>query len=86
MPTIYDTAASLLEAARLNREPPSLVELAQEAVRWLSRAIADLDQEAPDATAAIVDHLGRILALYSSPTPHATTQPRPTGSSVPTVL
>jgi hypothetical protein len=62
---VYDTAASLLEAARLNREPPSLVEQAQEAVRWLSRAIIDLDHDAPDAASAIADALGRLLALHA---------------------
>jgi hypothetical protein len=61
---VYDIAASLLEAARLTREPPSLVEQAQEAIRWLSRAIVDLDADAPDAAAAIVDGLGRIFALH----------------------
>ena len=64
LPAVYDIAAPLLKAARLNREPPSLVEQAQEAVRWLSRAIVDLDQDAPDAAAAIADGLGRILALH----------------------
>ena len=52
------------QAARLNREPPSLVEQAQEAVRWLSRAIIDLDEDSPDAAAALVDGLGRMLALH----------------------
>jgi hypothetical protein len=60
---VYDLAATLLEAARPDREPPSLVEHAQEAVSWLSRAIIDLDREAPDAAAAIADGLGRILVL-----------------------
>ncbi len=64
LPAVYDTAASLLEAARLNREPPSLVEQAQEAVRWLSRAIIDLDENAPDTATAVVDALGRILAVH----------------------
>ena len=64
LPAVYDIAAPLLEAARLNREPPTLVEQAQEAVRWLSHAIVDLDHDAPDAAAAIVDGLGRILALH----------------------
>lgn len=64
LPAVYDIAAPLLETARLNREPPSLVEHAQEAVRWLSRAIVDLDGDAPDAAAAIVDGLGHILALH----------------------
>ena len=63
LPAVYDIAAPLLEGARLNREPPSLVDHAQEAVSWLSRAIVELDRDAPDAAAAIVDALGRILAL-----------------------
>jgi hypothetical protein len=64
LPAVYDIAASLLEAARLDREPPSLVEQAQEAVRWLSRAIVALEGDAADASAAIVDGLGRILSLH----------------------
>ena len=64
LPAIYDIAAALLEAANLDREPPSLVEHAEQAVSWLSRAIVDLDQDAPDAAAAIVDGLGRILTLH----------------------
>ena len=64
LPAVYDIAAPLLHAARLTPEPPSLVEQAQEAVRWLSRAIADLDEDSPEAAAAIVDSLGRILALH----------------------
>lgn len=63
LPAAYDIAASLLEGARLDREPPSLVEHAQEAVRWLSRALIDLDGDACDATAAIVDGVARTLAL-----------------------
>ena len=63
LPAVYDVAAPLLESARLNRDPPSIVALAQAAVHWVSHAIAELDQDAPDATAAIVDGLGRILAL-----------------------
>ena len=64
LPAVYDIAAPLLEAARLIREPPSLVEQAQDAVRWLSRAIVDLDEDSPDAAAALVDGLGRILVLH----------------------
>ena len=64
LPSVYDIAAPLLEAARLDREPPSLVEQAQEAVRWLSHAIVELDHDAPDAASAIADALGRMLALH----------------------
>jgi hypothetical protein len=63
LPTIYDITAPLLEDARLHREPPSIVEHAQEAVRWLASAIINLDQDAPDTPAAIADGLGRLLAL-----------------------
>ena len=77
LPAVYDIAASLLEAARPDREPPSLVEHVQEAVSWLSRAIIDLDQDARDAAAAIADCLGRILALYvfADVARHATAEP-----------
>jgi hypothetical protein len=64
LPAVYDIAAPLLETARMNCEPPSLVEQAQEAVLWLSRSIVDLDADSPDAAAALVDGLGRMLALY----------------------
>jgi hypothetical protein len=65
LPAVYDIAASLLKAARIDREPPSLVEHAQEAIRWLSHAIIELDQDTRDAAAAIADGLGRTLALYA---------------------
>ena len=64
LPAIYDIAAPLLEAACLDHEPPSLVEQAQEALRWLSHAIIDLDEDSPNAATGIVDALGRILALH----------------------
>jgi hypothetical protein len=64
LPAIYDVAASLLEGARLDIEPPSLVVVAQDAVQWLSRAIIDVDEDTPDSAAAIVDALGRMLALH----------------------
>jgi hypothetical protein len=55
--------AGLLESVRLDIEPPSLVEQANAAVRWLSQAIVELDQDAADATAAITDGLARVLSL-----------------------
>jgi hypothetical protein len=63
LPAVYDIAAPLLDAARLHHEPPSVVEHAQDAVRWLSHAIINLDQDALDAAAAIADALGRLLIL-----------------------
>jgi hypothetical protein len=66
LPAIYDVAAPLLEGARLSRESPSLVGQAQEAVRWLSRAILALDGDSPDAGAALVDGSGACLRCTSS--------------------
>jgi hypothetical protein len=63
LPAIHDIAAPLLEAARLDREPPSFVEHAQDAVNWLSRAIIELDAGGHDAPGAIADSAGRVLAL-----------------------
>ena len=63
LPAVYHIAAPLLEHARLHREPPSVVEHAQDAIRWLASAIINLDQDAPDAPTAIADGLGRLLAL-----------------------
>jgi hypothetical protein len=64
LPAVYDIGAPLLEGAALQREPPSVVENTQDVVRWLSRAIINHDQDAPDVSAAIADALGRLLAVY----------------------
>jgi hypothetical protein len=63
-PAVYDTATSLLESASLDRQPPSVVEHAQEAVRWLSRAIVEFDRDSAEPAAAVADTLGRVLALH----------------------
>lgn len=63
LPVIYDTAAPLLEASRLDQEPPSLVRQTQEAVRWLSSSIACLDEDSREAPAALTDTLGRLLVV-----------------------
>lgn len=63
LPVICDAAASLLEASRLDQEPPSLVGQTQEAVRWLSSSIASLDEESAEAPAALTDTLARLLVV-----------------------
>jgi hypothetical protein len=63
LPAVYDIAAPLLEVARLHRDPPSIVEHAQDAVSWLSRAVINLAEDGPDASAAIADSLARLLTL-----------------------
>jgi hypothetical protein len=63
LPVVYDTAVQLLERARLDQEPPSVVQHTQDALGWLARAIVDLDQGAPEAAEAIADALGRVLVV-----------------------
>ncbi|MGH2890539.1 MAG: hypothetical protein ACRDNJ_13035 [Solirubrobacteraceae bacterium] len=75
LPAAYDVAPPLLETARVRREPPSLVEQAQEAVCWLSRAIVDLSEDSPDTAATLVGALGRMLALHA----FASVARKPTG-------
>jgi hypothetical protein len=64
LPVIYDAAAPLLESSRPDQEPPSLVRQTQEAVHWLSSSIACLDEDSPDAPAALADTLARLLVVY----------------------
>ena len=63
LPVIYDVAAPLLESARLHREPPSVVQHAQEAVHWLASAVINLDKDSPETPAALADALGRLLIV-----------------------
>jgi len=63
LPVVYDIAAPLLESARPDHEPPSVVQHTQEAVRWLSSAIVDLEQDSREAPAALADALGRLLVV-----------------------
>lgn len=62
-PIVYDIATEITTSAKLDREPPSIVSCAQDCVGWLAQAIAELDHDAPDATRAISEALGRLLAL-----------------------
>jgi hypothetical protein len=63
LPLVYDVAAPLLESARLDREPPSLVQHTQEAVHWLASAVISLDQESRETPEALADALGRLLTV-----------------------
>lgn len=65
LPAIYDIAAQLLESARADLEPPSAVGHAQGAVRWLSSAIVQLDEESPEVAAAISEVLARLLVVFA---------------------
>jgi hypothetical protein len=63
LPVVYDIAAPLLQSSRLDQEPPTIVQQSQEAIRWLSRAIAELDQDSAEAAAALADALARFLVV-----------------------
>ncbi len=63
LPVVYDVAAPLLESARLDREPPSVVQHAQEAVHWLASAVINLDQDSAETPAALADAVGRLLIV-----------------------
>jgi hypothetical protein len=63
LPVVYDVAAPLLQSSRLDQEPPTIVQQTQEAVSWLSGAIAQLDQDSADTAAALADALARLLVV-----------------------
>ena len=62
LPTVYDIARALLQSARLDTEPPTLVEVMQEAISWLSRATAGLDERSEEAPTSLAETLARLLA------------------------
>jgi hypothetical protein len=64
LPTVYDIAGPLLESARLDREPPTVVQTAQDAISWLSRAISELDGGSEEAPSSLAETLARLLALW----------------------
>jgi hypothetical protein len=62
--TIYDITTPLLESAHRDAEPPTVVRQAQEAISWLSRSIAELDERSAEAPAAIAEALARLLMVW----------------------
>ncbi|MGO9751397.1 MAG: hypothetical protein ACLP22_07785 [Solirubrobacteraceae bacterium] len=64
LPLVYDTAAQLLQSAQLDHEPPAIVHHAHQAVHWLADAIAELDQDSPETTAALTDTLAHLLVIF----------------------
>jgi len=65
LPTVYDIAGPLLQSARLDAEPPSVVQITQEAISWLSRAIAELDESSEEAPTSLAETLARLLAVWT---------------------
>jgi len=64
IPIMYDIAGPLLQSARLDIEPPTVVQATQESISWLSRAIAELDQSSEEAPASLSETLARLLAVW----------------------
>ncbi len=62
---MYDIAGPLLQSARLDIEPPTLVQVTQEAISWLSRAIAELDESSAEAPTSLAETLARLLAVWT---------------------
>ena len=65
LPTAYDIAGQSLQSARLETEPPSLVQATQEAIGWLSRAIAELDESSEEAPTSLAETLARLLVVWT---------------------
>ena len=63
LPVICDIAQPLLQSARPDHEPPSLVGHTQDAVSWLSTTITHLDEDSTETAAALVDTLARLLVV-----------------------
>jgi hypothetical protein len=65
LPVVYDIAGPMLQSIRLDKEPPTIVELAQEAVSWLSRAVAELDRGSAESATSLAETLARLLATWT---------------------
>jgi hypothetical protein len=65
LPIVYDIAGPLLQSARLDTEPPTLVQITQEAISCLSRAIAEFDEGSKDAPTSLAETLARLLAVWT---------------------
>jgi hypothetical protein len=62
---VYDIAGPLLQLARPDTKPPTLVHIAQDALGWMSRAIAEFDAGSEEAPASLAETLARLLAVWS---------------------
>ena len=65
IPIVYDIAGPLLQSARLDIEPPTVVQATQEAISWLSRAIAEFDEGSEEAPPSLAETLARLLAVWT---------------------
>ncbi|MBV9336680.1 MAG: hypothetical protein JO243_12390 [Solirubrobacterales bacterium] len=65
LPIVCDIAGPLIRSARPDTEPPTLVQVTQEAISWLSRSIAELDEHSEDAPTSLAEALARLLAVWT---------------------
>ena len=47
------------------KNPPTIVQATQEAISWLSRAIAELDERSQEAPTSLAETLARLLAVWT---------------------
>jgi hypothetical protein len=64
LPTVYAITVELLGSARVDTEPPTLVGAAQDAISWLARAVAGVDQDSPETPSSLAEALARLLTGY----------------------
>jgi hypothetical protein len=64
LPTVYDIAGQLLRSARLDTEPPTIAHTTQEEISWLSRAIAELDEDSEEVPTSLAETLSRLLVVW----------------------
>ena len=65
LPTVFDTVGPLLQSARQDTEPPTLVQVTQDTIAWLSRAIGELDESSEEAPTSLAEALARLLAVWT---------------------
>jgi hypothetical protein len=63
LPVICDTASRVLLLARLDEDPPPVVEQAQNVIVWLSRSVVQHDDSAEGPT-TLSEALARLLVVW----------------------
>jgi hypothetical protein len=65
LPTVYEIAGALVQSARPETDPPTLVQVTQETISWLARAIAEFDHRSEEAPTSLAEALARLLAVWT---------------------
>jgi hypothetical protein len=63
LPIVYEIAGPLLQSARMNEEPPTVVGHTQDTISWLARAVLKLDEDSPAAPSALANILPRLITV-----------------------